>query len=134
MAFDTFDEGINPGGMRSKNEIKTLICYLYNSVKENIDKGIVIQAILKQGLANYFETSSAFDDLVTNGNLVPADDEPSGLISTRRFWSPIKNPGAIAFTRIPSPYFSAISLASHWVKLATAVLAAEYPGTRVIAL
>ena len=23
MAFDTFDEGINPGGMRSKNEIKT---------------------------------------------------------------------------------------------------------------
>ena len=50
MAFDTFDEGINPGGMRSKNEIKTLICYLYNSVKENIDKGIV-------------------------GNLVPADDE-----------------------------------------------------------
>ena len=35
MAFDTFDEGINPGGMRSKNEIKTLICYLYNSVKEN---------------------------------------------------------------------------------------------------
>ena len=75
MAFDTFDEGINPGGMRSKNEIKTLICYLYNSVKENIDKGIVIQAILKQGLANYFETSSAFDDLVTNGNLVPADDE-----------------------------------------------------------
>lgn len=75
MAFDTFDEGITPGGMRSKNEIKTLICYLYNSVKVNMDKGIVIQAILKQGLANYFETSSAFDDLVTNGNLVPADDE-----------------------------------------------------------
>lgn len=24
MAFDTFDEGINPGGMRSKNEIKNL--------------------------------------------------------------------------------------------------------------
>lgn len=75
MAFDTFDEGINLGGMRSKNEIKTLICYLYNSVKENMDKGIVIQAILKQGLANYFETSSAFDDLVMNGNLISADDE-----------------------------------------------------------
>lgn len=75
MAFDTFDEGINLGGMRSKNEIKTLICYLYNSVKENMDKGIIIQAILKQGLANYFETSSAFDDLVMNGNLVPADNE-----------------------------------------------------------
>lgn len=54
MAFDTFDEGINPGGMRSKNEIKTLICYLYNSVKENIDKGIVIQAILKAGTCQLF--------------------------------------------------------------------------------
>ena len=75
MAFDTFDECINLGGMRSKNEIKTLICYLYNSVKENMDKGIIIQAILKQGLANYFETSSAFDDLVMNGNLIPADNE-----------------------------------------------------------
>ena len=81
MAFDTFDEGINPGGMRSKNEIKTLICYLYNSVKENIDKGIVIQAILKQGLANYFETSSAFDDLVTNGNLVPAAKQLDSILA-----------------------------------------------------
>ncbi len=54
MAFDTFDEGIIPGGMRSKNEIKTLICYLYNSVKENMTKDLIIQSILKQVLANYF--------------------------------------------------------------------------------
>lgn len=73
MAFDTFDEGISPGGMRSKNEIKTLICYLFNSVKENLDKDLIVQSVLKQGLANYFETSSAFDDLVNNGNLVLAD-------------------------------------------------------------
>ncbi len=75
MAFDTFDEGISPGGMRSKNEIKTLICYLFNSVKENMDKDLIVQSVLKQGLANYFETSSAFDDLVNNGNLVLADDD-----------------------------------------------------------
>ena len=74
MAFDTFDEGISPGGMRSKSEIKTLICYLYNSVKESMDKDLIVQAILKQGLANYFETSSAFDDLVNNGNLIKSDD------------------------------------------------------------
>lgn len=73
MAFDTFDEGILPGGMRSRNEIKTLICYLYNSVKENMDKELIIQSILKHGLANYFEASSAFDDLVRNGNLVLSD-------------------------------------------------------------
>lgn len=74
MAFDTFDEGITPGGIRSKNEIKTLICYLFNSVKENMDKDMVVQAILKQGLANYFETTSAFDDLVTNGNLIKSSE------------------------------------------------------------
>ncbi len=74
MAFDTFDEGISPGGMRSKSEIKTLICYLYNSVKVSMDKDLIVQAILKQGLANYFETSSAFDDLVNNGNLIKSDD------------------------------------------------------------
>ncbi len=73
MAFDTFDEGIVPGGMRSKNEIRTLICYLFNSVKENMDKDLIVQAILKQGLANYFETSSAFDDLIVNGNLAESE-------------------------------------------------------------
>ncbi len=69
MAFDTFDEGIIPGGLRSKNEIKILICYLFYSVKENISKDIIVNAVQNESLANYFETSSAFDDLVTNGNL-----------------------------------------------------------------
>lgn len=69
MAFDTFDEGIVPGGIRSKNEIKILICYLFNSVNEGLSKNLVIQAVQKQGLANYFETSAAFDDLINNNNL-----------------------------------------------------------------
>ena len=69
MAFDTFDEGILPGGLRSKNEIKILICYLFNSVKENMDKVIVINSILNESLAYYFELSSAFDELVLDGNL-----------------------------------------------------------------
>ncbi|MEE1218517.1 MAG: DUF4364 family protein [Ruminococcus sp.] len=69
MAFDTFDEGIVPGGMRSKNEIKTLICYLFNSVNSPLSKELVIEAIQKEGLANYFETSSAFDDLIKNRNI-----------------------------------------------------------------
>lgn len=69
MAFDTFDEGVMPGGIRSKNEIRILICYLFNSVKENMDKELIIQSIMKEELANYFEISSAFDDLITNGNL-----------------------------------------------------------------
>lgn len=75
MAFDTFDEGIVPGGIRSKNEIRTLICYIINSVGVPMSKGIVIETIQKQGLANYFETSSCFDDLIAHKNIIPSGNE-----------------------------------------------------------
>ena len=45
MAFDTFDEGIVPGGMRSKYEIRILICYLLNSIKEPVSKEIIVDSI-----------------------------------------------------------------------------------------
>ncbi len=85
MAFDTFDEGILPGGLRSKNEIKILICYLFNSVEENIDKEIIINSILNESLANYFEVSSAFDELVLNGNLKEQQDNigENGFVLTQ---------------------------------------------------
>lgn len=74
MAFDTFDEGIIPGGIRSKNEIRTLICYILNSIGP-ISKEIVIEAIQKQGLANYFETSSCFDDLIAHNNIIKSSSD-----------------------------------------------------------
>lgn len=75
MAFDTFDEGISLGGMRSKTEIRTLICYLYKSVGLPMTKDSVINALMEKGLANYFETSSSFDDLVRNGNIKMTDED-----------------------------------------------------------
>ena len=73
MAFDTFDEGIAPGGLRSKNEIKILICYLYNSVNDKMSKNLVTEAIINDELANFFEISAAFDELVGNKNLIESD-------------------------------------------------------------
>lgn len=70
MAFDTFDEGIVPGGMRSKYEIRILICYLLNSIKEPVSKEIIVDSICEENLANYFETSSCFDDLIEKGNII----------------------------------------------------------------
>ena len=70
MAFDTFDEGIIPGGMRSKYEIRILICYLLNSIKEPVSKEIIVDSICEESLANYFETSSCFDDLIEKGNII----------------------------------------------------------------
>ena len=74
MAFDTFDEGISLGGMRSKTEIRTLICYLFDKVNVSMKKETVINALQQKGLANYFESSSCFDDLYKNGNLELVDE------------------------------------------------------------
>lgn len=74
MAFDTFDEGIVLGGMRSKTEIRTLICYLLKSVNAPLSKEMVVNALMEKGLANYFETSACFDDLIKNGNIAPNEE------------------------------------------------------------
>lgn len=75
MAFDTFDEGIALGGIRSKNEIRTLICYIYTTINTPMTKELVTNALLEKGLTNYFEASSCFDDLVKAGNLKKVTDD-----------------------------------------------------------
>lgn len=74
MAFDTFDEGIAPGGLRSKHEIKILICYLFFSTGDRLSRSVIVDAIITRELANFFEVSAAFDELVHDGNLSPDGD------------------------------------------------------------
>ncbi len=71
----TFDEDVDFGGMRSKYEIRTLICYLFNSVGQPMDKSLVVEAIQKKRLANYFEISSCFDDLIKKNNIELVDEK-----------------------------------------------------------
>lgn len=75
MAYDAFDEGISLGGIRTKNEIRTLICYMFTTVNKPMSKEIVVNALLKRGLTNYFEASSCFDDLINNGNLTEYSED-----------------------------------------------------------
>lgn len=82
MAFDTFDEGISLGGMRSKTEIRTLICYMLKSVGAPMSKETIINALMEKGLANYFETGASFDDLVRNGNIAPTEEDPDLFVNT----------------------------------------------------
>lgn len=70
MTFDAFDEGIIPGGIRSKNEIRILICYLIDSVKVPVSKEIILESLQRDGLANYFEASSCFDELVNKEHII----------------------------------------------------------------
>lgn len=66
----TFDDGIEPGGLRTRNEIKLLVCYLLSSVDERITRSQLCEISLDKGLANYFEINQAVSDLIENGSVV----------------------------------------------------------------
>ena len=66
----TFDDGIEPGGLRTRNEIKLLVCYLLSSVDERITRSQLCEIALDKGLANYFEINQAVSDLIENGSVI----------------------------------------------------------------
>jgi len=70
MEYDAFSGGLAPGGLRNKDEIKILICYLLHQVDRPLKKELVIEALLYDGLANYFEVGEAIYDLVRRENIV----------------------------------------------------------------
>ncbi len=82
MAFDAFDEGIALGGIRSKTEVRILICYLLTTINTPMTKENVVEALLEKGLTNYFEATSCFDDLVSKGNIQKLEDNPRYYIPT----------------------------------------------------
>jgi hypothetical protein len=82
MAFDTFEAGVSLGGLRSKTEIRTLICYMFKSVGSPMSKDVVINALMEKGLANYFETSSCFEDLINKENIELVDSEKGLYFNT----------------------------------------------------
>ena len=83
--FDAFAEGIEPGGLRSRTQIKILITFMVSKIKEPMKDTLIIEALQIHGLANYFEVSQALDELIDNGNLSTADGliyiTPKGAIS-----------------------------------------------------
>ncbi len=78
MNYDAFTAGINPGGLRSKNEIRILICYLLSSMEAPLAKADLIGIIVDNGLANYFETMDAVADLAGK-NIIAVDKSEQEL-------------------------------------------------------
>ncbi len=83
--FDAFSQGVEPGGLRSRMQIKVLVNYVVASIKEAVSSSVLIEALQLHGLANYFEVTQAIDDLMENGNLTEKDGflyiTPKGVIS-----------------------------------------------------
>ncbi len=67
--YDAFVGGVEPGGLRNRNEIKILICYILKTLEEEITKQQINDVIQGQGLANYFEVNQAISELIAQGSI-----------------------------------------------------------------
>lgn len=74
MAYDAFTAGVEPGGLRTKDEIRILLCYLLSSVNGPLSRDDILQSVQGLGLANYFELTDALQELTENGNLILQTD------------------------------------------------------------
>ena len=53
--FDAFTQGVEPGGLRSRMQIKLLITFIVSRAGEPMKDSMIIEALQLHGLANYFE-------------------------------------------------------------------------------
>ncbi len=81
MSKNTFVEGISLGGLTDKQEIKILICFLLEKLNRSVRKNDIISILQNYGLANYFEASQAFSDMIFNKNIT-SDDENKNYYKT----------------------------------------------------
>ncbi len=76
MEYDAFTGGVEPGGLRSKNEIRILICYLLASVSAPLSREDILSIMQENGFANYFEVTDSLAELTENGNLLESGQPP----------------------------------------------------------
>ena len=80
MDHKAFSAGVLPGGLNDRQEIKILICYLFDHFSCPVSKSFITDTLQNYGLANYFETSQAFEEMVSAKNIIK-DDENNYVIS-----------------------------------------------------
>jgi predicted transcriptional regulator len=73
--FDAFSDGIEPGGLRNRDEIKLLICYMLKSLGKEIPKKLICDSLTLESLANYFEINNAISELEKAGHVIKTDEE-----------------------------------------------------------
>lgn len=72
--MDKFTAGVAPGGLTDKNDIKLLICYVLSGIDNSLSKDDIISILKDNSLANYFEASDAFSDLISKGLIYIEND------------------------------------------------------------
>ena len=67
--YDAFFAGVEPGGLRNRNEIKVLIAFLLKNTERGLLRRQLMEVIQREGLANYFEASQALESLIEGGSV-----------------------------------------------------------------
>ena len=76
MDFDALSEGVAPGGLRNKDDIRLLICYVLHTVDKPMSMESLTGILQETALANYFEATETCHALIQSGNIAPtAEDE-----------------------------------------------------------
>lgn len=75
VLYNNSNDGVAPGGLRDKEQIKVLICYLMDNTDTAISMDFICGVLQKCGAANYFEASEGFGELTANGQLEVADKD-----------------------------------------------------------
>ena len=78
--LNALSEGVEQDGLRNKDEIKALICYLLKTVDSKISRDQIGNIMQDQGIANYFETMDAISDLISNGSISCEFEEERELL------------------------------------------------------
>ncbi len=92
---DTFAAGVEPGGLKTAQEIKILICYMLSTVNCPMVRDDVTDIIVGAGMANYFDTEDAMEELLRLQHIVEADDR---LVATTATGHQI---GEMLYMRVP---------------------------------
>ncbi len=69
MEYDAFGAGVDVGGLRVKNDIKILVCYILKSVNAPLSINDLTKIMVEKSLANYFEIQEAISSLKKMGNI-----------------------------------------------------------------
>lgn len=78
MERDALAAGISYDGLRSKRDIKILICSILDKATEPLNADDLAVIIYQTELANYFELQNGIAGLIENGNVLRNDD---GILS-----------------------------------------------------
>lgn len=72
---NAFTAGVEPGGLRSGEEIKILLCYLLNSINEPLPRQMMPEIIAGNGMANFFDVGAALNQLIEMNHIAESDGD-----------------------------------------------------------